>query len=101
MGLFDGVQDAYYSFIDKIEPYTGINEWFVNPLENKGIPSLPVFLALIALLAGGVFFFATGNSFDSLFQGQGERVFKVSVSSGGAVFCDYCREWGGCFQRRA
>ncbi len=49
------VEDKYYDLMDSVEEKTHVYEWFVNPLEDKGVPSFPVFvlviLALIAVIA--------------------------------------------------
>ena len=48
------IEDKYYDLMDSLEDKMHVYEWFVNPLEDKGVPSFPVFvlivLALIAIL---------------------------------------------------
>ncbi|MFH1056578.1 MAG: carboxypeptidase-like regulatory domain-containing protein, partial [Candidatus Micrarchaeota archaeon] len=53
--FWEKMEDAYYNFCDSLED-KGIKvyEWFVNPLEDRGIPSLPVAIILLLLLLLGL-----------------------------------------------
>ncbi|HLC38288.1 MAG TPA: carboxypeptidase-like regulatory domain-containing protein, partial [Candidatus Norongarragalinales archaeon] len=51
--FWDSLQEKWYGFCDALEEKgVKIYEYFVNPLENRGIPSLPVAIILILLLLG-------------------------------------------------
>ena len=40
--LLDGIQEKWEAFCDALEEKgVGIYDWFVNPLEDNGIPALP------------------------------------------------------------
>ncbi len=57
--IYFGLEDHYYGFCDWLEK-TGIKiyEWFVNPIEDRGVPSFPFFIILLAIIIGGAAFFA-------------------------------------------
>ncbi len=87
MGILDSVREGAASFYTSIEEkyyslMEGLQErglpavdWFVSPLENKGIPSLPAAVLLILLLCFGVFL---------AFAQPGASTLQVFVSSSGA-----------------
>ncbi|HLC38012.1 MAG TPA: hypothetical protein VJI71_01010, partial [Candidatus Norongarragalinales archaeon] len=54
--FLEKLEAGYYGFCDSLED-KGIKvyEWFVNPLEDRGIPSFYAFIIILLLLfAGGV-----------------------------------------------
>ena len=56
--IYYGIEDRYYGFCDFLENHgLKIYEWFVNPIEDRGIPSFPFFVLLFALVFGGAAFF--------------------------------------------
>ncbi|MFH1056930.1 MAG: carboxypeptidase-like regulatory domain-containing protein, partial [Candidatus Micrarchaeota archaeon] len=62
--FYSSLEDHYYAFCDSLEDAgVKIYEWFVNPIEDHGIPSFPVFILLLALIVGGAAFLLTGFSF--------------------------------------
>ncbi|MBI5226577.1 hypothetical protein HY994_05085 [Candidatus Micrarchaeota archaeon] len=56
--IYQSLEDKYYSFMDAVETKgVRVYEWFINPLEDRGLPSMP-FFALGSLLILGVATFA-------------------------------------------
>ncbi|MBI5224576.1 hypothetical protein HY989_01780 [Candidatus Micrarchaeota archaeon] len=56
--FYGNIEEGYYSFCDYLEKNLKIPvyEAVINPIEDKGIPSLPVvFTVLLLILAGGIF----------------------------------------------
>ncbi len=56
MGLsefYQSLEDKYYNFMDGLEA-SGVKvyEWFINPLEDRGMPSMPFFIVGVLLLLG-------------------------------------------------
>jgi len=56
MGLsefYQSLEDKYYSFMDGLEN-AGIKvyEWFINPIEDRGMPSMPFFFIGVLLVLG-------------------------------------------------
>lgn len=80
--FYRGLEDWYYEFMDSLEekgwkPY----ERFVDPIENKGIPSFPIACFLVLVLVAGV-----GFAVYSVFNGSTPTTtLTVSVSSGSAL----------------
>ena len=85
MGLsefYHGLEDAYYNFMDGLES-SGIKvyEWFINPIEDRGMPSMPVFFLGVMLLLAGVLFAALSLSGSEIpFVGPGSGDVNVAVS---------------------
>ncbi|NUN11731.1 carboxypeptidase regulatory-like domain-containing protein, partial [Candidatus Micrarchaeota archaeon] len=79
--IYFKIEDQYYAFCDAVEK-TGIKiyEWFVNPIEKRGIPSFPVFALLSLLLLAGIVFLALGG-LGSIFQSTNN--ISISLSSDG------------------
>ncbi|MFH0971224.1 MAG: carboxypeptidase regulatory-like domain-containing protein [Candidatus Micrarchaeota archaeon] len=75
--LYHKLEDGYYSFCDYLEKEVKvpIYELFINPIEDKGIPSFPVVIAIFLILVVGGFFLATSMQSTSL---------KVVVTADGA-----------------
>ncbi len=46
--------------MDKLD-FLKVYDWFVNPIESRGIPSLPIFLLLVVAIIGGAWFVANGG----------------------------------------
>ncbi|MDP2717908.1 MAG: carboxypeptidase-like regulatory domain-containing protein, partial [Candidatus Micrarchaeota archaeon] len=55
--FYNALEDKYYAFMDGLQE-TGLKvyDYFINPVEEKGIPSFPVFVLFLVLLAGAVAF---------------------------------------------
>ncbi|VVB67619.1 Carboxypeptidase regulatory-like domain protein [Candidatus Norongarragalina meridionalis] len=55
--IYVSIEERYYALMDWLQA-KGVPavDWFVTPIEDKGIPSLPVFVLLVALLGAGAFF---------------------------------------------
>ncbi|MFH0835035.1 MAG: hypothetical protein V1881_01695, partial [Candidatus Micrarchaeota archaeon] len=55
--IYVSIEERYYALMDWLQG-KGIPavDWFVTPIEDKGVPSLPVFVLLVALLGAGAFF---------------------------------------------
>ncbi|MBI2445941.1 hypothetical protein HYV43_06135 [Candidatus Micrarchaeota archaeon] len=51
--LYQSLEDTYYRFMDGLEN-SGIKvyEWFINPLEDRGMPSMPFFFLGVLLILG-------------------------------------------------
>src|SRR3989338_6030216 len=64
--VYFSVEDVYYSFMDALDKKVGIPvyKFFVDPIENSGVPSFPFAVLLFALLAFGLFsvFFAQSSA---------------------------------------
>ncbi|MFH0974112.1 MAG: Kazal-type serine protease inhibitor domain-containing protein, partial [Candidatus Micrarchaeota archaeon] len=46
MGLYENLEDKYYAFMEKMH----LVDAFVRPIEERGIPSMPIFALLIVLI---------------------------------------------------
>ncbi len=57
--FYKHLEEGYYAFCDNLQNNgIPIYDFFVNPIEGKGIPSLPVLILLfLAIIAGGAFLF--------------------------------------------
>ena len=77
--FFESVESSYYSFCDSLqEKGIKIYDWFVNPLEDRGIPSLPAFAIILLLLLLGAGWLAFGGVAT---QAQDSYELSVSVSN--------------------
>ncbi|MFA4946306.1 MAG: carboxypeptidase-like regulatory domain-containing protein [Candidatus Micrarchaeia archaeon] len=55
-GFLGALNERYYSLMDSLqERGIKVYDWFVNPLEERGIPSLPVLLVLLLAFVAGAF----------------------------------------------
>ncbi|PJD01305.1 hypothetical protein COU38_01730, partial [Candidatus Micrarchaeota archaeon CG10_big_fil_rev_8_21_14_0_10_54_18] len=73
-GVYERLEDSWYSFLESLEGRGVPVHVVVEPLEMRGVPSLPAFLALIVLLAAASAF---------LFFGAQETIgLSVKVLSG-------------------
>ncbi|MFH1750317.1 MAG: cupredoxin domain-containing protein, partial [Candidatus Micrarchaeota archaeon] len=56
--FYEGIEESYYNLCDYLQQnlHFPIYDWFVTPIETRGIPSFPFFLALIVLIIGGGIF---------------------------------------------
>ncbi|MGC8850921.1 MAG: MSCRAMM family protein [Candidatus Micrarchaeia archaeon] len=59
-GLYYALEDKYYSLMEWIEGklHIPVVRYFVDPIESRGIPSMPVFLLAVLLFAGVIAFIA-------------------------------------------
>ena len=62
--FYFAIEDRYYAFCDSLDK-AGIKiyDFFVNPIENRGLPSFPFFILLLALIIGGIAFALSGAQF--------------------------------------
>ncbi len=75
--VYAAFEAKYYALMDWLEAKgLKVYEFFVNPIESRGIPSFPVFV-LLALIVLSLFGFA----FYSLFFAPGGKALVVSVKS--------------------
>ncbi|MEM4254996.1 MAG: hypothetical protein QXR53_01565 [Candidatus Norongarragalinales archaeon] len=75
--FFESVEESYYSFCDSLqEKGIKVYDWFVDPLEKNGIPSLPVMLLILlaVLLGAGWLLFNPA-------QGSGAYSLSVSITT--------------------
>lgn len=81
--FYTGIEESYYNFCDYLQQNVNIPiyDWFVTPIESRGIPSFPFFLALILLIVGGGLF-----AFSVLTSGT--TSVTVLVTSGGNPIAD-------------
>ncbi len=56
--LYFNVESAYYEFLDAIDNYVPIYKTLVNPIEDNGYPSFPVYCILLAFIVTVLFFFS-------------------------------------------
>lgn len=75
--FYFNVESAYYEFLDVIDNYAPVYEYLVNPLENRGYPSFPVYSVLALVVIVVLFFYASASQVN---LGQ----LSISVSSSGA-----------------
>ncbi|MFH0973739.1 MAG: hypothetical protein V1817_03065, partial [Candidatus Micrarchaeota archaeon] len=75
MSLYESIENSYYAFMDKLD-FLKVYDWFVNPIESRGIPSLPIFLLLVVAIIGGAWFVANGG----LGGGVQKSVLRVTVA---------------------
>src|SRR3989344_3635080 len=74
--FFESIESSYYSFCDSLqEKGIKIYDWFVNPLEDHGIPSFPAFVIILLLLLLGAGWLAFGG-----IPTQAQASFELSVS---------------------
>ncbi|MDO8538092.1 MAG: carboxypeptidase-like regulatory domain-containing protein, partial [archaeon] len=58
--VYKGLEDKYYAFMDSLDA-KGIPVYkVIDPIENAGIPSFPVFILLILIILGAIGFFIFG-----------------------------------------
>lgn len=80
-GIYDSIEEAYYGFAEGLQS-KGIPfmDFFVTPIESRGVPSLPVFLLLfVGLAAGGLLVLTSQDG------GGGTRSLSITVQSGGQM----------------
>ncbi len=56
--LYFNIESAYYEFLDALDNHVPIYKTLVNPIENAGYPSFPVYLSLFVLIILGLFLFS-------------------------------------------
>ncbi|MEM4255032.1 MAG: carboxypeptidase-like regulatory domain-containing protein [Candidatus Norongarragalinales archaeon] len=62
--FYFSIEDKYYAFCDWLQGKgLKIYDWFVNPIEDRGVPSFPFFILLLAVIIGGIAFVLAGSSF--------------------------------------
>ncbi|PIO06070.1 hypothetical protein COT29_02760, partial [Candidatus Micrarchaeota archaeon CG08_land_8_20_14_0_20_59_11] len=80
-GFYKGIEDKWYDFLDFLQSKNvPVYKTLIEPIESRGIPSLPAYALIFVLLIGAVGFVAfvtTGG------LGPGQRTFRVSVYGGG------------------
>ncbi|MCL5011497.1 MAG: hypothetical protein M1594_01220 [Candidatus Marsarchaeota archaeon] len=79
------LEDKYYGLMDFFEKIKiPVYEFFVHPIENRRIPSFPVFLIIliIILLAFGLVFRSPVQKFDLTLSISGPSTAQVSVFQG-------------------
>ncbi|MBI5036978.1 carboxypeptidase regulatory-like domain-containing protein, partial [Candidatus Micrarchaeota archaeon] len=85
--IYYSLEDKYYDFMDGLEKQgTKVYEYFVDPIEARGIPSFPVFSVLSLLVLGALLFGAyslVGGSIVGLQTGDTATV-SVSVLAEGS-----------------
>lgn len=59
--LYFNVESAYYEFLDAIDNYIPIYKTLVNPIEDAGYPSFPVYCVLFIFILAVLFFFSAAN----------------------------------------
>ncbi|MEW5955569.1 MAG: carboxypeptidase-like regulatory domain-containing protein [Candidatus Micrarchaeota archaeon] len=90
------LEDKWYAFVDWAvqKLHVPLDKFFVNPLEDHGIPSLPVAIAIVVALIGGIGFMLLGGAapaavtFSVTVTAEGEPVdgAKVTLSYEGEKF---------------
>ncbi len=57
-GLYGQIEDSYYGFCDFLQQQLKlpVYDWFITPIESRGVPSLPIFLLLLLGIAVGAYF---------------------------------------------
>ncbi|MFH1257719.1 MAG: hypothetical protein ABIG96_02000 [Candidatus Micrarchaeota archaeon] len=57
-GLYGKLEDSYYGFCDFLQQKAGIPiyDFFITPIETKGMPSFPIFVLLLLLISLGGYF---------------------------------------------
>ena len=79
--FYSSLEEKWYGFCDSLqEKGLRVYDFFVDPVEQRGIPSLPVAFALVALLVGALSFAVLGFSWGSA---PSSESFSVRVLSGG------------------
>lgn len=80
------VENGYYNFMDFVEKLgIPVYEFFVHPIENRRIPSFPVFLIIliiIILIAFGLVFKSPVQKFDLTLSISGPSTAQVSIFQG-------------------
>ncbi len=56
--LYFNVESAYYEFLDALDNYAPVYKTFVNPIEDAGYPSFPVYSILLVVALAVLFFFS-------------------------------------------
>ena len=80
------LEDKYYGLMDFLEKLKiPVYEFFIHPIENRRIPSFPVFLIIliiVILLAAGLVFRSPAQKFDLTLSVLGPSTAQVSVFQG-------------------
>ncbi|MFH0922589.1 MAG: hypothetical protein V1811_00855, partial [Candidatus Micrarchaeota archaeon] len=74
------IEDKYYGLMDFLEDNIRlpVYEYFVEPIESRGVPSFPIFVILLLALFGGLFYLLQPSSF-------GLTVSVTSASDGSLI----------------
>ncbi len=66
--IYYAIEDKYYSFMDFLNDklHLPVYKFFVNPIEEQGIPSFPIALLSLVVLSVGIGFLATNVLFPQL-----------------------------------
>lgn len=78
--FYHKIEDAYYGFMEALQEklhLPAIN-WFVEPLEKHGIPSMPVFILIVLAIICGLFV-----AFGGIAVAPQSTAFKVTVMADG------------------
>ncbi|MFH1257991.1 MAG: carboxypeptidase-like regulatory domain-containing protein, partial [Candidatus Micrarchaeota archaeon] len=83
--LYEKIEDGYYSACDYIEKQLKlpIYESFINPIEDRGIPSFPIVIFLFLLMISGAAFLLLNSPSTSLkviVVSEGENINGASVT---------------------
>ena len=82
---WEKIEDKWYSFLDSLDA-KGIPVYkIINPIEKIGIPSLPLFIAIILVLLGGIAFIAAppavhGGSITVAVRANGKALEGASIA---------------------
>ncbi|VVB68393.1 Carboxypeptidase regulatory-like domain protein [Candidatus Norongarragalina meridionalis] len=77
-GFYKAIEDKWYDFLDFLQSKNiPVYKTLIEPIESRGIPSLPVYALIFVLLVGAIGFVAFGGLNPS------QRTFRVSVYGGG------------------
>lgn len=57
MGTYAFIEDKYYDFMGALKEklHLPVDQFFIEPIESRGIPSFPIFIILILAILGGTF----------------------------------------------
>ncbi|MEW5954996.1 MAG: hypothetical protein AB1626_00465, partial [Candidatus Micrarchaeota archaeon] len=78
--IYYAVEDKYYALIDFLNDRIGIPvvKYFVDPIESRGLPSMPFFVLLCLAIVGGIYFLLL----PALGIGVATTTLEVQVMSG-------------------
>ena len=77
--LYYGIEDKYYAFINWLAAHGLDLHPLINAIESHGIPSMPLFFALILVIIGGIFLYVNPGAL----QGLGGAQLTIRVQSAG------------------
>lgn len=100
--LYFNVESAYYEFLDALDNHLPVYEYLVNPLENRGYPSFPVYCVVLLCVLFVLFFLSAGQQTQvgslqlAIQDGQGRliSVARVDVVQNGATVASAVSDLG-------